>query len=608
MALRYEIPFKSKNGTSCYINVYDSTFSGSSTTLSPSVSGTPGMAAPNPITIEEDNSENLLSVIRAKTGYLNLIETSHGSLRSLFPETNTQLRVEAYYGSDMIFYGYIQAQSYEISSVPGPRLIQLPIFSPLAALSNKFFQADTLFADRPIGEYLDECLSVYDYVILPLYLLDDSESGIGTPLQLEINPRVVSPFNKEYDYGIEFDGDTPSTFTPISYSEFIEGVCNLFGLIAHECGKTVIFSKFDYESQYVKIQVGDLSTNDYSTSGMPTGSTGLSFEDYFSPCGTGTTEGAVMPIGELTYEYGDANDDVPMDLSRSKYVGRTNMSAYNMGTMAVLSHQTNELVSSLLTTSITPSGNYVRIIGNGKEEMVQYNCLISAGSSRDVEIFSYTFSNVPPSVFGATFETTHSHAAGAQNYQMRMQVLSGGKYYDENHDWVSSPQFLPLVFDEQGKCETFDVAANGHSVTIKLFPPSSSSVDPTGGIFKKITLNVLTIDPIKKYEIPDANRKVIRGSDPSKSSATITFLINSATNNPNRVIKGHVPREPYTYLFNTMARMEWQVMKSATISNEELYLRRITTTAQEGGWRIIAVSFYPWNDEYQITMQGSSIL
>jgi len=597
MAKKYTIPFKSLNGTSCRIDIYDSKYTGSEvTTLK---------GAAQPVTIQENDDESLLTVLRSKTGYISVVEETFGTLAGLYPETNTQLMVQIYYGDDLVFFGYIQAQAFENNYQAAPRVLQLPIMSPLALMDGWKIGDDTGNSDHMIGAYLDECLSLYEDIILPRDLMTTPDTGVETPLQLMVNNRTICPWNTDYDYGLRTDGTDPSPYNPITYQDFLEGFCHLYGLITHECGKTLVFQKVDYTGQYVKMTVGDLQEDDMDEEGMPTGATTLAFETVFTPSGTNNREGLVLPLEKLTYDYGDYRENVPMDLSRSKYVMRVQIPLYEYNG-AVLNPQTNEFYSQFFTTQggTLSNTNHVRVVGDGTQEGVEIRVSIAAGQSNDVEIFRYNFSDVPINISGAKFETTFGHESGQSAVTLRMQVISGGKYYDQNHDWVSSPAFLPLTFDENGNCTTYDVASNSRNVTIKIFPPAGSGA-AVGGIIYGITLETFA-DPLRKYEIPIDTKKVVKSETPSYTDATIDMLMHTACGNSRRLGGGYVQRVPYSYLFKSQLRHKRQVKQATATDMVLAYLKKVTSTAAEGTWRIIAVDFDPWNDDFEITLHRTS--
>lgn len=604
MAKKYTIPFVSLKGTSCRIDLYDSTYTGDVITISPDNADTPGYAAETPITIEENDDQNLLNVLRSKTGYINLIEKTYGSLQSLYPETNTQIQVYVYYGSTLVFFGYIQAQSFENEWSSGPRTLRLPIFSPLAIMDGQTFTENASLSDVTIGACLYECLDVYDDVIIPRDLLLNPESGINTPLQLRVNSRIPCPFNSDYNYGVPLYNITPSPYKPATFQEFLTAFCNLYGLVAHEFGKTVIFSKYEYTGQYVRMLVSELEEDAMDTTDMTTGATELSLESYFSIASDDSKESNVMPIKQLTYIYGDYIDNVPLNLSRSVYRGRVALSYYDYGNLAILEPQTAEFSSSLFTTSggEMSTQNHVRVLGNGSKEMVEiyYN-----GADASTPIFSYTFCNVPADAAGATIRTSFKHESGEADKVLRMVVMSGGLYYDDNHDWVSTPYFHTLTFDEQGECKTYDVASYNRNVKIIIYPDTS---DPTiRGVFEEFTLETYA-DPLRKYEILADNKKVVKNSNPGQDDVEVEMLMHSAIGNDRLVEGGDVPLNTYSYLFLAQLRHIRDVNPTEATDMAQIYLKKIVTSYYSGYFRIIAVSFDLVNDLYTLTMHRSSIL
>ena len=101
-----------------------------------------------------------------------------------------------------------------------------------------------------------------------------------------------------------------------------------------------------------------------------------------------------LAIKKLTYEYGEYTEEVPMDLSRSKYVGRVNLPEYELN-CAILNPQTQEFHSDFFTTAggTLDTTNHCRVLGDGSKEMVELRVNTPAGESSDVELFRYNFSN-----------------------------------------------------------------------------------------------------------------------------------------------------------------------------------------------------------------------
>ena len=601
MALRFNIPFESRNGTRCHIEIYDIRYTDTAVWLSVENPNSPAVPATQPITIEEEDSSDLLDVIRAKTGYLTLVEKQQGYLNSLYPETNDQCQVRVYYDGNLVFFGYIQAQSFENGYTASPRVLKFPISSPLGMMETHNLSNISQLADIKLGLCLDECLHEYHDIILPRDLLHDSEEGVNTPLQIGINSRIVCPWNSDYNYGLSSDGEEVSPYAPVSYADLLTMFCNLYGLIAHDYGETVIFTKIDYTGVYARMLVGHLAEDDMDITDLPTGDSLLSIEDYFCQANDSSVESLVMPVGKITYNYGEAIEKVSMDLSRSKFVIRaTDPRAANKGSVAVLNPQTNEFTSQFL--SIDKSSwdqNHVSVLGEGDKEFVWIDVI--TGGSDEVELFSYTFVDVPDGISGARIESS----LGGKH--LKMQVLSGGKYLDEHGDWVDEPTFLEIEFDEHGVCTTYDVGSNGRTVTLKFFIYSLDGVHGSFaiGAIEKIELETYE-DPIRRYEIPNDTVKVVRFDNSSKEEVTVDMLIHSANDNTaGRISGAFILRNPYNYLSMSQQRQQRNLLAIQSTDIPLLYLYKLTTTGSALKWRLVALNFEPWNDEYKITIHGS---
>lgn len=606
MSLRFDIPFESRNGTRCHIEIYDIRYTDTAVWLSVENPNSPAVPAAQPITIEEEDSSDLLDVIRPKTGYLTLVEKQQGYLNSLYPETNDQCQVRVYYDGNLVFFGYIQAQSFENGYTASPRILKFPISSPLGMMETHNFSNISQLADIKLGLCLDECLHEYHDIILPRDLLDDSDEGVNTPLQIGINSRIVCPWNSDYNYGLSSDGSEVSPYAPVSYADLLTMFCNLYGLIAHDYGETVIFTKINYTGVYARMLVGHLAEDTMDITDLPTGDSLLSIEDYFCQANDSSVESLVMPIGKITYDYGQAIEKVSMDLSRSKFVIRDRDPRDNKGTVAVLNPQTNEFTSQFLSidSNLGNDQNHVAVLGDGEKEFVWIDVI--TGGSDEVELFSYTFVDIPDGISGARIESG-SAAGSLAGDRLKMQVLSGGKYLDEHGDWVDEPTFLEIEFDEHGVCTTYDVGSNGRTITLKFFIFSLDGVHGSSatGAIEKIELETYA-DPIRRYEIPNDTVKVVRFDNGSKEEVTLDMLIHCANDVTAGLISGaFISRNEYTYLSMSQQRQQRNLLAIQPTDISLLYLYKLTTAGSALKWRLVALNFDPWNDEYKITIHGS---
>ena len=601
MAKRFNIPFKSLGNVSCRIEIWDKDYSGPIVELSEQNANAPGLPAADPVYIEEDSNEDLLQPLRSKTGYINLVEMTTDGLSMLRPLTCTQLTVYLYYDSELVFFGYIQAQSFGDELMQAPREMKIPICSPLALMSGQTFLADAGIGDRPIGEYMDECLAGrYQSVIFPKDVYTEGV-GISTAFQLKVSDKIVSPYNDDYDFGIPVYGVTPSCYAPVHHDEFLTGVCHLFGLVCHEYGRSLIFTKYGYEGDYIRMTVGDLSTGDYSVIGSDIGGTVVNVSSEFSFGGVLNTEGIVLPISKVEENYGKFIDNVEMDLSRSVYVGNLSLQQFDFNGV-LLSKQTQELMSSVYSAEMSPvSSNYVRILGDrSMNQLLEIVYQIPAGSSLDQEILTYTFTSVPMNITGGHIQSTFSGDV------LRMQVYSGGKYYNTDHEWQSTPAFIPLVFDSDGNCTTYDIASNGHSITIKLFP----NTNLVNGLIKEFTLKTFA-DERNRYRISDRNTRTFDcdaynlDENESTETTTIDMMFHQFSGNDGYVTGGSIIRPSYKHVMTPQPRLRLEVKVTSDVDMELLYLYKLQAYGLSVYSRLLATEFHPWDDQYTLYIQGS---
>ena len=210
MAKKYTIPFKGLSGKSGRIDIYDTSYSGSTvTTLT---------GAPQPIVFEEEDSEDLLTVVRYKTGYLNLVETTAGELDGVWPTTNTSRPVKAYYDNTLIFSGFIQAQSFQNSWTPAPRTVSVPIISPLGLIYDidmPTYNPPTMKAlNVLLADVVDDLKTKgadYTQVVWP---------KMSVLLSATVSSLTACPFNSEH----RPDVASPALFKPNTMGWFIESL------------------------------------------------------------------------------------------------------------------------------------------------------------------------------------------------------------------------------------------------------------------------------------------------------------------------------------------------------------------------------------------------
>ena len=266
--IRWFVEFKSRSGVNCRVNIYDNDWPAGVTM------GLRGAA--DPFYYEEDDSDDLLNdVMRFRTGYIRVIEQTYGALDDIYPTSTFDRYVEFLYGGNVEFNGYIQVQDFGNILEPGPRVIELPVISPMGLFEQRKFNPIIPPTSKTLGQLLDMMLvgSSYQKVTVP------DITGIG--LWQQVFSLVVSPWNDNYHHS-ENVGALQKVMEPETYAYLIEGICKAFGWICHDTPQALVFTSFDHTGQYAYYPVGHIGDINYKqTESVAVGEYPLT--DYYTP-------------------------------------------------------------------------------------------------------------------------------------------------------------------------------------------------------------------------------------------------------------------------------------------------------------------------------------
>jgi hypothetical protein len=390
MAVRYRIPFVTFDGTDAHVDIDIAGYNGSIQMLT---------GAANPIEWSEDDDSDLTKPIRAKTGYVRVIE--YERLEDLRPATSATHRVFVYEGEDedgnekMIFSGFLQAQSFGQQYAPYPQVFEAPIVSALGILDGYKFP-DIEPQHRTIGSLLKTAAQGVaggiGSVVFPVGLTENYPFDIG--LGDYISTQIVCPFNSKLTY----TSPEEPIYDNKTYAEFIEALCHAFGLIVHDEPGTWVFTKPEHKGQYKSYQVASLDTLANASTLATTGST-QSSGSIFTMASNDGLEEIVAPVKEIVFDYeGETINEVSFDFKRTK----NTVIASDPEAMAVLMKPlTSEFTSPLLQTSgsitsngvMSPSGTYIAACG--KRDSLTLSVMLYNVSGANKDLFALRFYDIP---------------------------------------------------------------------------------------------------------------------------------------------------------------------------------------------------------------------
>lgn len=604
--IRWQVSFKSLNGTNCRIDIYEDGWSGGITAVTP---------AANPFIYEEDDTDSLLDVIRVKTAYLRVKEEHYNDLYDLYPQTNTEHYVEAYYGYSIFFSGFMQAQSFEVSYEPGPRVLEFPISSPLGVLGGKDMPTPASPSYVTLAEAIRQAANVIDAnissVVFPDYMLSSNFRTLDT----KINTLSYCPFNDDYD--LNYHSTTP-LYTPISISNFLENLCNCFGLVVHDLPGMLVFSRYDYEGIYSQYTLETMAIRDI-TSGSQIFPTTL-----WTSISTNGTEKTVLPIHKLTINYDDEiYPDYEIPYNRAKIKASSDR-------WALLEARTDEFSTlypaSSMPTTISNDVAMCAICGQDNLSSFQ-NVIMFSGWNFPGGVFTWKLYNIPKySGYGCTLTFTVSIVnwkddAGLTPFYeedspvkgKRIGILykNGNYYYDFAGNWTAAGSIHYRTTDDNGYYEQdLPISMYDYSkpVEVTIFLDGWDITTPTLFIIKDVKISRTPLG-IYSYRGESKDSQEITNANGSTDEAEIGQTFNVYRNSEDALIMPDGSMEQmtactYGYMFQAQHRITLDVRTTPSVLH---YLNKINigNTVLK---RIVGFSFDFWNDRATIIAQGTTTL
>lgn len=618
---RWSLTFKSLNNVECNVYIYDEGWTGGVTAL---------VGADEPFFYQEDDDESLLTVLRYRTGYLRVVENSYNALLDLYPTSSTSRYVEFYYGERLDFNGYLQTQNFQSPWVASPRVLEFPIISPLGICETRKFSLYTTPTRITLGACLFNILtdlnnhaasgSRYTRVIFP---------DTGPEFTGSINTMVISGFSDQFSHA---DPDSP-VFAAEYYNYLLEGICNAYGWILHDTPDAFIFTRFDWDGSYAyydlttlavptnKQTIADVAGNDVNT-----------LLDSFKVMDANATENLVQPLKSLTLEYqGKDIETADMSLARTYTQdvipgGRFGFDSNPQFVPGIvwLKAADNEFTGErLLDTNTltaghtTNAGCNLTYSGTG-DKGYRERIIIGWPTdwSVDSELFQWKVYQPPVGDCNLEIEVSWGATVSELGHEQRSTDLifgfwmeSGGKYYN------FSTSFASAGFDSSTRIiSKYTVDENGKiQVTIGKVPVGILTIGfmvgrvngPEMVSIDSVTLSRRTFTFAEYTEVQNPIDR-ITGNDAGEMEGSVTLSLNCYRNDTHLIGLAPVAEKftEYPYLFEPMNRVvchftatEFDLLKN--------YLGKWKFWIKWWRWRIVSLSFSPWDDLYTLVLHRS---
>lgn len=589
--IRWQVSFKSRNGTTCRVDIYDSDW--------PAGVIMPVRGATDPFYFEEDSSDDLLNgVLRYRTGYIRVIEDTYGALNDIYPAAKFDRYVEFLYGNTVAFNGYIQVQDFTRPMKPGPRTLELPVISPLGLFGELTFNPITPPTTTTIGAMLDMVLNAgtYTKVVFPVIT--------GAELGKKIYSLVVSPWDDNFHHSKNVDA-YHKVMKPETYAYLVEGICKAFGWICHDTPQALVFTSFDHLGLYASYPKGHIGETGYRQS-ESVSQTEEPVTDHLTEASTQNQLHNLLPDTGIEMSYEGDLGTIDFDLSRTIYS--------DIITYPGMSADDGEAWS---LCNLLPIGGLYEVVGvsgasfdSSGNVMYGEHCVAWNGH------------------IGILCSMMDTYSDGEQLFEIRFYTKKR-----TGDRWAVSFKGMSSDNGIGGYATTIGSLHDDEKVTDYYIKPVSTVYDDyvqvvftyhfddaTGSRYPHMSAHALVfIYDIKfeyiendelyaEYRFAPAEESDILPSTashpPVSSSITLPFSMYRLNDHMIGDTLMSTKLTEYPYLFQP--RTELQGTFRGTGVPDLCHAMMWSYLSKK--WRLIALDFYPWDDEYKLTMQSSPVL
>ena len=411
---RWSITFKDFDQNTRTIYIQQAGGSGSVTPLIP---------GKNPMTLDEDNSEDLRKNVRGITGRIEVIEENYGDLSDIYPKYSTQLRVVC----NTVFYGFIKAQNSTNAWEAGPRTLKLNILSPLALAYDIPMPINTALGLREVGSAMSDLLTTlgYSYLVMP-----GGTAAKGDFMRGSIRGMLICPYADDKDYHYNNDSEV---FAPMSCGELLEAICDRHGLICHDLSFSMnaglMFQRMKSPGLYYEWTTDDITNGNYDSAyEFDIADTKRAMLNYFTVCDDNNSEQLVRPYSmiDITHEGNRGDDNIPAPTKQSMYLGQDQ---YNYNRL-----QPRGVWLSNVNANVMLRGEWMPRPDTEGHDRDDYEVVDElwinppSALADNTLLFTLAFYNVDPSMV-YTLKMTYNHSGTASRY-FRISARGKGGWFN----------------------------------------------------------------------------------------------------------------------------------------------------------------------------------
>lgn len=581
--IRWFVTFKSLNGTSCRVNIYDNDW--------PAGVEMPLLGGADPFFFEEDDSDDLLNdVLRFRTGYIRVVENYFGQLDDIYPVSTFDRYVEFLYGGVVMFNGYIQVQDFsrtlDFTTIqdPCPSVIELPVISPMGLFAQRKLTRIAPPTTKTLGQLLDMALgnSTYEKVVLP------DITGVG--LWMTVNSLFVSPWNEDYHHSMTVAA-LNKTMAPESYEYLIDAICKAFGWICHDTPQALVFTMFDHQGAYCSFPVGHIGDVNYKQT-ESIGTNPVDIADYYTMADNNAVMNTLLPDTGIEVNYEGHMGNVEFSFQRTTFYGvemvhdddpREIVSICNLHPIEGLYENTASLYHAFDSSGFVTGIGAGTVAWNGKVGILVTG--FGSGAS-GWELFKLRL--YERHLLELSWSFDFGYMTSANGAIAALTEDSENKYAHLTVNLTENDNYVELTFSY-----VYDTSPLSDHFLMFIHDIKFTAVDVNG-------------EPYAEYKYAPATSSDLLPSsiDNPPVSSSVTMPISMYRLN-DRMIGSTLRTTKLTeYLYLMQKRLILNGKFRWAQSIEYAHARIWSYLSKK--WRIIAQTFHPWDDEYELTMQHSS--
>ena len=316
--IKWRMQFTSREGVGCLINIYedgwasqaDYTKTGADVPFDVESGVKELIGGGTPFEWQDNSSTDLLEQVRYRTGYIRAIETAEGELDDLIPEDTTDHYVEAFYGTERVFTGYMKCEEYSVGFVAAPYEREFPVVSPLGLLNDMYFSIPAVPQYFTMGALLKEILDgINPYT---QNANNSDRAGYNTvyypgdnyyPWNCTMSSILVVPFNRNFDRHNLMAVAEQDLYAPKTYGYWMENLCACMGFMVHDAPAGPVFVDMGMNDGgvYTSIPVQNLPAANTGRGSLNNPIKSLT--NYFIPSDDNALQSVVRPLNELYIRY-----------------------------------------------------------------------------------------------------------------------------------------------------------------------------------------------------------------------------------------------------------------------------------------------------------------